>query len=70
MRKTQESEIKAIREREAKEMQAELEKEIKYFGVSYEDDGTVKVHNAPGSLYDLIVVKGQIGEICSSEKKV
>ena len=43
-------------------MQAELEKEIKYFGVSYEDDGTVKVHNAPGSLYDLIVVKGQIGE--------
>ena len=36
--------------------------EIKYFGVSYEDDGTVKVHNAPGSLYDLIVVKGQIGE--------
>ena len=62
LRKTQESEIKAIREREAKEMQAELEKEIKYFGVSYEDDGTVKVHNAPGSLYDLIVVKGQIGE--------
>ena len=42
LRKTQESEIKAIREREAKEMQAELEKEIKYFGVSYEDDGTVK----------------------------
>ena len=29
LRKTQESEIKAIREREAKEMQAELEKEIK-----------------------------------------
>ena len=37
-------------------------RKIKYFGVSYEDDGTVKVHNAPGSLYDLIVVKGQIGE--------
>lgn len=62
MRKNQEAEINAIREREALQMQAELEKEIKFYGVSYEDDGSVKVHEAPGSLYDLVVVKGQIGE--------
>lgn len=62
LRKNQEAEINAIREREALQMQAELEKEIKFYGVSYEDDGSVKVHEAPGSLYDLVVVKGQIGE--------
>lgn len=62
LRKNQEAEVKAIREREAAEEKAELEKEIKFYGVSYEDDGTVKVFDSPGSLYDLVVTKGQIGE--------
>lgn len=62
LRKNQENEIRAIQEKREAEYKAELEKEIKFYGVSYENDGTVKVYNAPGSLYDLVVEKGQIGE--------
>lgn len=62
LRKHQADEIAAIKAKEEADYKAEIEKEIKFYGVSYEDDGKVKIYDAPGSLYDLIVVKGQIGE--------
>ena len=62
LRKHQADEIAAIKAKEEADYKAEIEKEIKFYGVSYEDDGKVKIYDAPGSLYDLVVVKGQIGE--------
>lgn len=62
LKKHQEAEIRAIREKEEADYKAEIEKEIKFYGVSYENDGKIKVHNAPGSLYDIVVTKGQIGD--------
>lgn len=62
LRKNQEAEINRIRQEREAAYREEIEKEIKFYGVSYEDDGTVKVHNAPGSLYDIVVNKGVIGE--------
>lgn len=62
LKKNQEAEIKAIRDKEEADEKAALEQEIKFYGVSYDNTGVMKVHNVPNSIYDMIVVKGQIGD--------
>lgn len=62
LKKNQEYQIKEIQQKQEIEYAKEIEKEINFFGVSYEDNGTIKVHDAPGSLYDIVVNKGEIGE--------
>ena len=62
LRKNQEDEVRAIQEQQQAAYEAELQKEIKFFGAVYDDNGHVVPKNVEGSLYDMIVTKGSIGE--------
>ena len=62
MRKTQEDEIKLVKERQQAAYEAEVRKEIQFYGATYNEQGTIVPQNVEGSLYDMIVTKGAIGD--------
>jgi hypothetical protein len=59
----QEAETTAAASARKAELDAQQAKEDAYFGVTYDEKGNEKVLNIKGSVYDLVVNKGQIGAI-------
>ena len=41
----------------------EIQKEQNFYGIAYDEHGNEKVLNVEGSIYDMVVTKGQIGNI-------
>lgn len=62
LRKNQEDEIAAIHQKEQALYEEELRKEIAFYGVSYDNNGKIVVHDAPGSMYDMVVKTGKVGD--------
>lgn len=60
---SQEKDRQAAAEREQLAMQKAIEDEYRYYGIGYDDKGNEKILNVEGSVYDLIVTKGTIGNI-------
>lgn len=61
LKKNQQAEVDSYQNALKAEMEKERAKEIAFYGVTYENDKVV-VHQADGSLYDMVVKKGQIGD--------
>lgn len=62
LRKTQEAEIKQIQAEQEAAYQEELRKEIQFFGATFNEKGEIVNQNVKGSLYDMIVTTGAIGD--------
>lgn len=61
LRKAQSAEQDSIRKQQEVAKQEAEEAYISFYGVSYEQDGKMVVHDAPNSLYDMVINKGIIG---------
>lgn len=59
----QSTEVSAANDREIAILKIETDKENAFFGVSYNEKGEETVLNVPNSIYDVVVVKGSIGEL-------
>lgn len=62
LKKTQAEEIKLIQDRQKAEYEKAIQQEIQFYGASYDEKGGLVNHNVDGSMYDMIVTKGAIGE--------
>lgn len=62
LKKTQQAEVDAIQAKQKAEYEEAIQKEMQFYGASYDEKGNVVVHNIEGSLYDMIVTKGAIGD--------
>ena len=62
LRKSQEAEIKQIQEEQEAAYQEELRREIQFFGATFNEKGEIVNQNVKGSLYDMIVTTGAIGD--------
>ena len=60
---SQKKAIEAADAAEAAAIQEEIAKEEQYYGISYDDKGAEKILNVEGSIYDMVVTKGTIGNI-------
>lgn len=61
LKKNQQAEVDRYQNALKEQAEQDRRKEIAFYGVTYEDDKVV-VHQAEGSLYDMVVKKGQIGD--------
>ena len=62
LKKTQAEEIKFIQDRQKAEYEKAIQQEIQFYGASYDEKGGLVNYNVDGSMYDMIVTKGAIGE--------
>ena len=62
LRKSQEAEIRQIQEEQEAAYQEELRREIQFFGATFNEKGEIVNQNVKGSLYDMIVTTGAIGD--------
>lgn len=61
LKKNQQAEADSYQNALKAEIEKERAKEIAFYGVTYDSD-KITVHNSEGSLYDMVVKKGQIGD--------
>lgn len=62
LRKSQADEVAAIQAEQKAAYEKAIQQEIQFYGASYDERGAIVNHNVEGSMYDMIVTKGTIGE--------